>query len=154
MGSPSGTHYILSDRPTWDTLGHSHLGIPMLVPIGTHLYFHIGHTWAFPLGQSQVGPNWDPSLFSYGTHLVILTWAFPCWSQLGLIFIFTWDTPGHSHFGIPMYDVGPNWDPSLFSYGTQVSTPTWAFPCTSQLRPTFIFTWDTSGYSHMSRRCH
>ena len=57
---------------TWDTSGHSHLGTPMLVPIGTHLYFHMGHTWAFSLGHSHVGPNWDPSLFSHGTHLIFL----------------------------------------------------------------------------------
>ena len=136
----------------------------------------MGHTWALPLGHSHVGPNWDPSLFSHGAHLGIPTWAIPSRSQLGPIFIFIWDTPGHSHVGIPMLvpigthlyfhmghtwafslwhsHVGPNWDPSLFSHGTQVSTPTWAFPCTSQLRPTFIFTWDPSGYSHMSRRCH
>ena len=87
---------------TWDTAGHSHLGIPMLVPIGTHLYFHMGHNWAFPLGHSQVGPNWDPYLFSYGTHLSIPTWAIPCRSQLGPIFIFMWDTPGYSHLGNPM----------------------------------------------------
>ena len=171
MGSPSGTHYILSDRPTWDTLGHSHLGIPMLVPTGTHLYFHLGHIWAFPLGHSHVGPNWGSSLFSHGTHLGIPTWAIPSRSQLGPIFIFIWETPGHFHLGIPMKvpigthlyfhmghtwafslghsHVGPNWDSSFFSHGTHLGIPTWAFPCWSQLGTIFIFTWETPGHSHL-----
>ena len=131
----------------------------------------MGHTWALPLGHSHVGPNWDPSLFSHGTHLGILTLAFPCWSQLGPIFIFTWDTPGHSHLGIPMLvpigthlyfhmghtwafshghsHVGPNWDPSLFSHGAHLGIPTWAIPSRSQLGPIFIFIWDTPGHSHL-----
>ena len=120
---------------TWDTPGHSHSGNPMWVPIGTHIYFHMGHTCAFSLGHSHVGPNWDPSFFSLGTHLGIPTWAFPCWSQLGPIFIFIWEPSGHSHLGIPMLvpiethiyfhmghtwafplwhsHVRPNWDPLL-----------------------------------------
>ena len=131
----------------------------------------MGHTWALPLGHSHFGPNWDPSLFSHGTHLGILTLAFPCWSQLGPIFIFTWDTPGHSHLGIPMLvpigthlyfhmghtwafsrghsHVGPNWDPSLFSHGAHLGIPTWAIPSRSQLGPIFIFIWDTPGHSHL-----
>ena len=114
---------------TWDTPGHSHFGIPMLVPIGTHLYFHMGHTWAFSRGHSHVGPNWDPSLFSHGAHLGIPTWAIPSRSQLGPIFIFTWDTPGHSHVGIPM----------LVPIGTHLyfhMGHTWAFPLGhSHVRP-------------------
>ena len=70
----------------------------------------------------------------------------PMLVQLGPMFIFTWDTPGHSHLGIPMQvpigthlyfymvpkwalslehsHVRPNWDPLLFSHGTQGGTPT------------------------------
>ena len=81
-GEPKWDPLHFVQPATWDALGRSHLGILMLVPIGTHLYFRMGHTWAFPLGHSHVGPHWDPSLFSYGTHLGIPTWAFPCWSQL------------------------------------------------------------------------
>ena len=155
----------------WDTPGPPHLGMPMLVPIGTHFYFHLGHTWASPLGHAHVGPNWDPLLFSFGTHLGLPTWACPCWSQLGPTFIFIWDTPGPPHLGMPMLvpigthfyfnlghtwasphghaHVGPNWDPLLFSFGTHLGLPTWACPCWSQLGPTFIFIWDTPGPPHL-----
>ena len=178
MGSPIGTHYILTGfvplghshvGPNWDPSlfflgynlviptcafpcwsqlgpififswvqpGYSHLGIPMLVPIGTHISFRMGYTWALPLGHSHVGPNWDPHLFSYGIHLVTPIWAFLCWSQFGPTSFFTWDTPGYTYFGIPMViphgthiffhvgytwaltlghsHVGPKWGPYLFS---------------------------------------
>ena len=120
----------------------------MLVPFGTHLYFHTGTTWVFPLRHSHVGPNWDPTLFSYGIQLGTRIWAIPCWSHLGPIFIFIQDTLiwtppiGHSH-------VGPNWDPHLFLYGIHLGTPVWAFPCWSQLGPTSLFTWDTLGHAHL-----
>ena len=127
---------------TWDTSGHSHLGIPMLVPIGAHLYFHMGHAWAFPHGQSHEGPNWDPSLFSYGTHLGI-PMLVPIGTHLYFHMGHTWAFPlGHSH-------VGPNWEPSLFSHGTHLGIPTWVFPCRSQLGPIFIFIWDPSEHSHL-----
>ena len=119
---PCWSHLGPTSFFTWDTLGHYHLGIPMLVPSGTYIFFHMGYTWALPIGHSPVVPNWDPYLFSYGIHLGTPNWAFPCCSQLGPIFIFilgyTWAPPmGHFH-------VGPKCDPHLF------------------------FIWDTLGHAH------
>ena len=135
LTGPHGTHLGTPTWafPCWSHLGpififilvqpgYSHLGIPMLVPIGTHLYFHMGYTWALAFGHSHVGPTWDPYLFSYGIHLGTPNWA--------------------SH-------VGPNWDPHLFLYGIHLGTSIWAFPCWSQLGPTSFFTWDILGHAHL-----
>ena len=73
----------------WDTPGHSNLGIPMLVPVWTHIFFHMGYTWVHLLWHSHGRPTWDPHLFSCEIHLGTHTWAFPCWSQIRPIFIFT-----------------------------------------------------------------
>ena len=126
-----------------------------------------GSNVAFPLGYFHVGLIMDPSLFSYRYNLGIPTWAFPSWSQLGPTFIFTCNTLGHFHLGTPTWGslffhtgtnwvfplghshVGPNWGPHLFSYGIHLGTPTWAFPCWSQLRPTSFFTWDILGHAYV-----
>ena len=131
---------------TWVQPGYSHLGIPMLVPIGTHIFFHMGYTWALPLGQPHVGPIWDPSLFSYGIQLGSPNWAFPCWSQLGPIFFFIQDTLRHSNSSIPMlipigthifFHMGYTWARPL---GHSHVCPTWD--------PHLFFMWDTPGHSH------
>ena len=152
MGIPTWTfpcwsHLGPTSFFTWDALGHSHLGIPMLVPIGTYFFL------------------------SYGICLGTPTWAFPCWSQLGPIFIFMRDTFGHPQLGNPMLfpigthiyfhmgytwappighsHVGPKCDPYLFLYGIHLGTPILAFPCSSHMGPTSFFMWDTPGHSHL-----
>ena len=151
---PTGAHFT----PKWVPCLFLKVGLPTLVPFGEPKWdplcfvqwAHMGHTWALPLGHSHVGPKWDPLLFPYSLYLGIPTWACPCWSQLGPIFIFIWDLHGHSHLGILMLvpigthlyfhmgftwalllwhaHAGPNWDPHLISPGTQLGIPTWAFP--------------------------
>ena len=94
VGPTSDPFYVFQLKPTslpcpcwsqlgpififiWDLHGHSHLGILMLVPLGTHLYFHMGFIWVLLLWHVHAGPNWDPHLISPGTQLGIPTWAFP-----------------------------------------------------------------------------
>ena len=117
MFCPAGPHGAAVGLPMCDTSG-SQLGPTFYFPSGSHftpkwvpcLHLKKRLPTLVPYGQ----PNWYPLRFVRGT-LLGPTWAFPL---------------GHSH-------VGPILDPSLFSFGYNLGIPIWAFPCWSQLGPTF-----------------
>ena len=141
--------------PTW--------AFPCSSPHGTHIFFHVGYTWAFSLGHSHVGPIWDPSLFSYGYNLGTPTWAFPCWSQLGPTSFLMWETPGRSHLGITILVLlgthiyvhtgyiwaGPNGTHIIFNMGYTWARPLGHSHVRPPIGPTSFFMWDTPGRSHL-----
>ena len=116
----AGPHGAPEGLPMCHTSG-SHLGPTFYFSTGTHftskwvscLNLKVGLPTLVPYGQ----PNWDPLCFVKGAHFGPI-WAIPL---------------GHSH-------VGPIWDPSISLYGYNLGNPTWAYPCWSQLGPTFIYT--------------